>query len=320
MHRMKLCSLRLLSGMATIWLFLSSPLSIPRSFADDLSHALTRSYKGKIYLIRNFWEGGTLGYDAAGQRIGNADLGYWTLDGIVRIEKIEVTPNRVLRVECRRMIVDVRADGFDYSASRGHHSERREIAIDLGQQEATPSFVESVFSKIFVADPNTFLDSVPEYWKDCIKAAISGSGDKRSNCRFGPHFTEIFLPSAANTPPGAVAPASPNSQPVRQIGLVEGEARALHIGNGVSAPKVVYDPEPQYSQPAREAGEQGTCILSLIVEPSGSVKNIRIAKPLGYGLDEEAVRTVAIWKFEPGRRNGEPVPIYATVEIVFHLR
>lgn len=320
MHRMKLCSLRLLFGIGAIWLFLSSPLSIPRSFADDLSHALTHSYKGKIYMIRNFWEGGTLGYDAAGQRIGNADVGYWTMDGIVRIEKIVVTPNRVLRVECRRMIVDVRADGFDYSASRGHHSERREIAIDLGQQEATPSFVESVFSQIFVADPNTFSDSVPEYWKDCIKAAISGSGDKRSNCRFGPHFTEIFLPSAANTPPGAVAPASPSSPPVRQIGLVEGEERPLHIGNGVSAPKTVYDPEPQYSQPAREAGEQGTCILSLIVEPSGSVKNIRIAKPLGYGLDEEAVRTVATWKFEPGRRNGEPVPIYASVEIVFHLR
>ena len=117
-----------------------------------------------------------------------------------------------------------------------------------------------------------------------------------------------------------VDPASPSSRFVTQSKPPEVKGRALHIGNGVSAPKVVYDPEPQYSQLARQAGEQGTCVLTLIVDASGSVKNIHIAKPLGYGLDEQAVSTVETWKFEPGRRNGEPVPVYASVEIAFHLR
>jgi TonB family protein len=316
---MKLFGLRLRLGICTIAAVLSSFLSIPRSFAAaDLGHALTQSYKGKVYMIRNFWEGGTLGYDAAGQRIGSAGAGYWTTDGIVRIEKIEVR-NRVLSVECRRMIVNVTSDGFDY-AGRGHRGERREIAIDLGEQEATSSFLESVFSKIFVADPNTFLNSVPEYWKDCIKAAVSGSRDKRSYCRFGPHFSEMFSASDANMPSVKVVPPSLSSQSVTQSESAKVELRALRIGNGVSAPKAVYDPEPQYSHQALEAKEQGMCVLTLIVDSSGSVKNIQISRPIGYGLDEQAVNTVGTWKFEPGRRNGEPVSIYASVEIAFHLR
>lgn len=270
-------------------------------------------------MIRNFWEGGTLRYDAAGQRIGNANIGFWTTDGIVRIEKIEVTPNRALRVKCRRMIVNLKSDALDYTASPGDGDERREIAIDLGQQEPTSSFVESVFSKIFVADRNTFLDSVPEYWKDCIQAAVRGSEEKQSHCRFGRRFSEIFSASAANTSPARVDPASPGSQLVVQSTTPEVNGRALHIGNRMSPPKIVYDPQPQYSQLAREAGEQGTCILTLMVDASGSAKNIHISKPLGYGLDEQAVRTVETWKFEPARRNGEPISIYASVAIAFRL-
>jgi len=318
---MKSYGLRLRFGICTIGAVLSAFLSVPRSFAaDDLSHALTQAYKGKDYMIRNFWQGGTLGYDAAGQRIGDADPGYWTTDGIVRIEKVEVTPNRVLHVVCRRMIVNVRSDAFDYTASRGERSDRREIDIDLGQQEATSSFVESVFSKIFIADPNSFLDAVPEYWKDCIQAAVSGSGDKRRPCRFGPHLSGIFSASAANMPPVKVVPASPSNPPVIQSDPAELKESALHVGNGVLAPKVVYDPEPSYSQLASQAGKQGTCVLTLIVDSSGSAKNIQISKPLGYGLDEQAVSTVGTWKFEPARKNGQPVSVHVSVEIMFHMR
>lgn len=318
---MKLYGLRLRFGICTMATVLPSFLSPPRSFgAADLSHALTQAYKGKDYMIRNFWEGGTLSYDAAGQRIGDADLGNWTTDGIVRIEKIEVTPNHVLHVECRRMVVNVKSDAFDYTAIRGERSDRREIDIDLGQQEATSSFVESVFSQIFVADPNSFLDAVPKYWKACIKTAVTGSGDKPSPCRFGPHFSGLFSASAANMPPAKAVSASPSTPPVIQSEPAELKESVVKIGNGVLPPKAVYDPEPSFSQIASQVGEQGTCILTLIVDASGSVKDIQIAKPLGYGLDEQAVSTVGTWKFEPGRKNGQPVSVYASVEIVFHMR
>ena len=230
-------------------------------------------------MIRNFWEGGTLGVRCC--RTADRRCRRWILDhGWNRSHR----ENRgeaesVLRVECRRMIVNVRPDGFDY-ADRGHRGERRAIAVDLGQQEPTSSFLASVFSRILVADPNTFLNSVPEYWKDCIKAAVSGSGDKRSHCRFGLHFSEMFSASDANMPPGKVVPASPSSQPATQSESAKTELTALRIGKAVSAPKAVYDPEPKYSQPALEAKEQGTCVLTLIVDSLGAVKNIQSPAPL----------------------------------------
>src|SRR5262249_57741208 len=94
---------------------------------------------------------------------------------------------------------------------------------------------------------------------------------------------------------------------------------AFHIGGGVTAPKVVYDPEPEYSEEARKAKYQGTVVLSLVVGPDGIPRDISVSRSLGLGLDEKAVETVKTWRFEPGKKDGKPVAVYASVEVVFHL-
>jgi periplasmic protein TonB len=94
---------------------------------------------------------------------------------------------------------------------------------------------------------------------------------------------------------------------------------AFNVGGDVSEPEAIYDPEPQYSERAREAKYQGTDVLSIIVEPDGSVADIQVVRPLGLGLDEEAVKTVSTWKFKPGMRNGHPVPVRVDIEVTFRL-
>jgi TonB family protein len=69
----------------------------------------------------------------------------------------------------------------------------------------------------------------------------------------------------------------------------------------------------------REAKYQGTSVLWLIVGEDGAPRDIRIAKPLGMGLDDEAVRTVATWKFDPAMKDGTPVPVMINVEVNFRL-
>jgi len=94
---------------------------------------------------------------------------------------------------------------------------------------------------------------------------------------------------------------------------------AFHIGGGVTAPKVIFDPEPEYSEEARKAKYQGTVVLSLVVGPDGVPRDISVSRSLGLGLDEKAVETVKTWRFEPGKKDGKPVAVYASVEVVFHL-
>ena len=87
----------------------------------------------------------------------------------------------------------------------------------------------------------------------------------------------------------------------------------------MSAPRVLYAPDPEYSEEARRAKYQGTCVLSLIVGPDGLPRDIKIFRFLGMGLDEKAIEAVRTWKFEPARKDGRPVPVAINVEVSFRL-
>lgn len=91
------------------------------------------------------------------------------------------------------------------------------------------------------------------------------------------------------------------------------------IGGNVSAPVPIYKPEPPYSEEARKAKYQGSVVLWIVVDAHGSVSNAQVVRPLGMGLDENAVRTVRTWKFRPAMRNGTPVPVRVMVEVTFRL-
>jgi len=93
----------------------------------------------------------------------------------------------------------------------------------------------------------------------------------------------------------------------------------FHVGGGVSAPRVIYQVDPEFSEEARKAKYQGTCTLMLIVDANGRPTNIRVASSLGMGLDEKAIEAVKNWRFEPSTKDGHPVRVEIAVEVEFHL-
>ncbi len=93
----------------------------------------------------------------------------------------------------------------------------------------------------------------------------------------------------------------------------------FRVGGGVSAPKVLFAPDPDYSEEARKAKYQGTCILWLIVGPDGHPRNVKVARTLGMGLDQKAIDAVRNWKFEPAMKDGKPVAVQINVEVNFRL-
>lgn len=92
-----------------------------------------------------------------------------------------------------------------------------------------------------------------------------------------------------------------------------------HVGGGVSPPRPIYSPDPEYSDEARKARYQGTVVLWIIVGPDGSTHDIRVRRSLGMGLDEKTIASIRTWKFEPARRNGVPVAVEVNIEITFRL-
>jgi TonB family protein len=59
--------------------------------------------------------------------------------------------------------------------------------------------------------------------------------------------------------------------------------------------------------------------LYLIVDTDGLPRDIRVARSIGYGLDEEAIEAVKKWKFKPSTFDGHPVAVQVNVEVAFRL-
>jgi TonB family protein len=67
---------------------------------------------------------------------------------------------------------------------------------------------------------------------------------------------------------------------------------------------------------------QGVVMLEAVVLADGTVGDVRILRSLDpvFGLDHQAIRAVKQWRFAPGTRRGEPVPVLVTIELSFTLR
>lgn len=93
-------------------------------------------------------------------------------------------------------------------------------------------------------------------------------------------------------------------------------------GNGVTSPRLIREFKPGYTSEAMRARIQGVVTMEAVVLPDGSVGTVQITKSLDstFGLDKEAIKTVKQWRFEPGRRLGQPVPVLILIEMSFTLR
>jgi periplasmic protein TonB len=91
------------------------------------------------------------------------------------------------------------------------------------------------------------------------------------------------------------------------------------VGGGVSAPRPIYQPDPEYSEEARKAKYTGTCVLWLVVGADGRPREVKVTRSVGLGLDEKAIEAVKTWKFEPAMKDGKPVAVQISVEVEFRL-
>jgi TonB family protein len=95
------------------------------------------------------------------------------------------------------------------------------------------------------------------------------------------------------------------------------EGAAYRVGGGVSVPKAIYHPDPQYPIAARDSNLPATVILWVIVGPDGLPHEIRVAQAAGHGFDENAIEAVQKWRFKPAKKDGQPVAVQINVQIHF---
>lgn len=94
----------------------------------------------------------------------------------------------------------------------------------------------------------------------------------------------------------------------------------FRLGPGIMAPFVVRKAKPQYSAEALLAKLEGSVLLSVVVDDAGQPGDIHVDRPLGLGLDENAVDNVLHWQFKPGTKAGTAVAVRANEEVFFHTQ
>lgn len=87
----------------------------------------------------------------------------------------------------------------------------------------------------------------------------------------------------------------------------------------VISPKAEHRADAKYTMFAQRDKVQGTLQLRMVVDATGVPHRIAVARPLGYGLDEQAVEAMAKWRFSPAMLDGRPVASEVVVEQQFAL-
>jgi protein TonB len=149
-------------------------------------------------------------------------------------------------------------------------------------------------------------------------------------------------PGGAPPPPSGTAPPVPEAVPYAgapelapgEDGLPPEETATPGFGEppqgpveGESAvpsfepPHLVYLPTPEYPAIGQRLGKEGTVNLRVLVGANGRVLEAEpVGERLGMGFEASARRAAFNARFEPARRNGEPVDGEARIAIHFRLQ
>jgi len=98
-------------------------------------------------------------------------------------------------------------------------------------------------------------------------------------------------------------------QPAPDPALFTPTPGAIELGRCLAKPhppRAVQAPNPEWPVGSRDRNSQ--VMLSLVIDSTGKVQNIKVVNSGGAPIDTAAVSAVRRWRFKPATCNGEPIP------------
>jgi TonB family protein len=140
-------------------------------------------------------------------------------------------------------------------------------------------------------------------------------------------WTAVVLVSVMAGAIATTVRALPLGSPIgRPVGDAVAQAPQQQVVDGqdpgVTLPKVISEVKPQYTPEAMKARIQGTGILTAVIRTDGTPADVKMTKSVDteYGLDKQAVDAISQWRFEPGLKDGKPVPVRVDIEVRFRMK
>lgn len=244
--------------------------------AKDLQKRLQQRLINHVFMIRNFYGGEHLIFDAQGNLIEGAEPECWCAAQI-EVEKLEINGGKLILRGPR--VVGTQKTFFSKSVRQ-----RIQMQLDIALDPAPTNeeLVTNVLEKVFLTRRDDLNSLVPGGW---------------TYVKQTPAATDVTKSGVDANPTG----------------------KAAKMGKGVTPPRAIYSPDPAYPDGARKKKREGTVVLWTVIDERGRATQIRVAQCLGAGLDEAAVEAVSKWRFEPAKKDGQPVAVQLNIEITFPL-
>ena len=93
----------------------------------------------------------------------------------------------------------------------------------------------------------------------------------------------------------------------------------LRVTDVDKKPQLTKNFEPPSNEYAQNNGVAGLAMYHVIVDPDGKAGDIVIGRPIGFGLDENAVDSIRKATFEPGMKDGKPVTVEIDLTVQFRI-
>lgn len=253
--------------------------------AAPTPQAIEAQLKGPIVMLRGMYGGRTLKFDVRGNLLGKAKQLPFSMSA-VRIQKVRVRDSEVAIEAEREGLEFTYAPESDkrWVREQGWGAEVRiEIALDSGHPEQVNAALARVFS---VGLDKELADNAPVCWRPWMLHQLDPSVK-----------IEATDASTIDLRHDWDKPKSPDITPPRLD------------------PSVLTMPEEPLI--AQQVGYNGVPVVDFVVDTTGKPTEIRIARPAGMGLDEEAVKVASRLRFKPALYKGKPAAVLIDFPMLF---
>jgi TonB family protein len=304
--------------------------------------ALRARYDGKLIFLRGSYLGDDLNFDMNGKVNGSPTVASFTLSAF-EVRKVKLSKHK-LDIEADRYGLhyfgalpyedDTKSfDQVKISKKPVHISIEREVIVipkvkkDKKKKEPTPQEVAAAQSlktrdaapapgaaqpatpaatPAAAAETNEALAAVsPAHSAMVMNKALdnifSKDIDQAMLSHLPDYWQQYFVSKSQHKP------------------FMPADASIKVVGDGVTPPQVLNSIDPSSNEFAQQFGIAGMELLRTVVDSTGVPRQIVIARPIGFGLDEKAVEAVKNSHFRPATANGQPVPVVVDLVVTFRI-
>ncbi len=333
------------------------PPVIPATPLATTEQAIDQRLEGKFLFLRGFYQDDKIRFDIDGKAVGNPQKGSFTLSAL-EVTKVRSNKHAIIidadriglhffgglpyeddskpfeRIKVSKKPVEITIERLDITPEKKKKHKEDKSATTAVAKAAASAPASSETTGVANPPDVTFDDAdagaapaaktvagpspaettrlaaealkhdPAESWKQLSRALdqVFATGLDDSVIATLPDYWQIYFATKAG------------KQQAERI-----DNSVARPGNGVIAPHLLSSLDPSSNDYAQKNNIAGMTLLSTVVGASGLPGSVAIVRPIGFGLDEQAVAAVQKAHFRPGLRDGQPVPVIVNVQVTFRI-